>query len=127
MFDSLLSDRNQIVNPGSSDSSVQMTEEEYKKIIENFLLSLSAALKEKGKTLREILKTNIKQAVSKENNMKIDVVNIYQFFNILQEGIGFNIEDEILKGCIFTQYQLDENEEDINLIEMENQIANINN
>ena len=127
MFDSLLSDRNQIVNPGSSDSSVQMTEEEYKKIIENFLLSLSAALKEKGKTLREILKTNIKQAVSKENNMKIDVVNIYQFFNILQEGIGFNIEDEIVKGCIFTQYQLDENEEDINLIEMENQIANINN
>lgn len=127
MFDSLLSDRNQIVNPGSSDSSVQMTEEEYKKIIENFLLSLSAALKEKGKTLREILKTNIKQAVSKENNMKIDVVNIYQFFNILQEGIGFNIEDEIVKGCIFTQYQLDENEEDINLIEMENQIAKINN
>ena len=127
MFDSLLSDRNQIVNPGSSDSSVQMTEEEYKKIIENFLLSLSAALKEKGKTLREILKTNIKQAVSKENNMKIDVVNIYKFFNILQEGIGFNIEDEIVKGCIFTQYQLDENEEDINLIEMENQIANINN
>ena len=127
MFDSLLSDRNQIVNPGSSDSSVQMTEEEYKKIIENFLLSLSAALKEKGKTLREILKTNIKQAVSKENNMKMDVVNIYQFFNILQEGIGFNIEDEIVKGCIFTQYQLDENEEDINLIEMENQIANINN
>ena len=127
MFDSALSDRNQIINPGSSDSSVQMTEEEYKKIIENFLLSLSAALKEKGKTLREILKTNIKQELSKENNMKIDVVNIYKFFTILQEGIGFNIEDEIVKGCIFTQFQLDENEEDINLIEMENQIGKINN
>ena len=77
-------------------------------------------------TVREIVNKAIRKLISKETGIEIEVVNIYQFFNLLSDK-GLQIEDEIIKGCIFTQFQLDENEEDINLLELEKQLEIFNN
>ena len=125
---SIMSNKNEALLPnnGSSDTSVQMTEEEYKKIIETFLSNLYSFLKQKKTTIREIVNKSIRKIISKETGIEIEVVNIYQFFNLLSDK-GLQIEDEIIKGCIFTQFQLDENEEDINLLELEKQLEIFNN
>jgi hypothetical protein len=101
-----------------------MTAEEYKKIIINFNKSLKEYLNKKNNSnIKEILKNNI-NIKNDINNNKINTINVYKFFEILENNLNFKLDDEIIKGCVFTQYQINEKTESINIDDLEKDLNN---
>ena len=121
--ENIINNNNENYNNETS-SSIQMTAEEYKKIIINFNKSLKEYLNKKNNSnIKEILKNNI-NIKNDINNNKINTINVYKFFEILENNLNFKLDDEIIKGCVFTQYQINEKTESINIDDLEKDLNN---
>ena len=95
------------------DDGLTITDEEFKKILNNFLNDLNQKIEEKKIELNELLgEHNIREIEKDGKNMKI--MDIYKFVETLKEN-GINLIDSLVISCIFNRYQINENSEDINI------------
>ena len=95
------------------DDGLTITDEEFKKILNNFLNDLNQKIEEKKIELNELLgEHNIREIEKDGKNMKI--MDIYKFVESLKEN-GINLIDSLVISCIFNRYQINENSEDINI------------
>ena len=95
------------------DDGLTITDEEFKKILNNFLKDLNQKIEEKKIELNELLgEHNIREIEKDGKNMKI--MDIYKFVETLKEN-GINLIDSLVISCIFNRYQINENSEDINI------------
>ena len=124
IFD-IVNDKNNFDNNNEGNDGLSVTEEEFNKIINKFLMDINTFLSEKKLELNSLLEENKK--IMLKNEQEVEVINIYKFIDTLNAK-GFNINDNFIISCIFAKYQFDENLEDININLLENdlKLKNIN-
>ena len=104
----------------NSDDGLTITDEEFKKIMNTFLLDLNKKLEEKNLNLEKMLgEENIKE-IEKEGK-SIKVIDIYKFVEKLKEN-DVNLNDNLVISCIFNRYQINENSENINIYILKNDL-----
>ena len=95
------------------DDGLTITDEEFKKILNNFLNDLNQKIEEKKIELNELLgEHNIREIEKDGKNMKI--MDIYKFVESLKEN-GINLINSLVICCIYNRYQINEKSEDINI------------
>ena len=104
----------------NSDDGLTITDEEFKKIMNTFLLDLNKKMEEKNLDLEKMLgEENIKE-IEKEGK-SIKVIDIYKFVEKLKEN-DVNLNDNLVISCIFNRYQINENSENININILKNDL-----
>ncbi len=102
------------------EDGLTITDEEFKKIMNNFLNDLNQKMEEKKIKLNEFLgEDNIREIEKEGKTMKI--MDIYKFVEKLREN-GINLIDSLIISCIFNRYQINENYEDININALQNDL-----
>ena len=102
------------------EDGLTITDEEFKKIMNNFLNDLNQKMEEKKIKLNEFLgEDNIREIEKEGKTMKI--MDIYKFVEKLREN-GINLIDSLIISCIFNRYQINENSEDININALQNDL-----
>jgi hypothetical protein len=107
-----------------ANDGLSITDEDYKKIISNFVKDFNKLLKEKNMRIEQLLGEDNINMIVKEGK-EINLINIYTFIDKLREK-GLQLNDNLVISCIFARYQLDENLEDIDLNLLENDLQQIN-
>ena len=104
----------------NSDDGLTITDEEFKKIMNTFLLDLNKKIEEKNLDLEKMLgEENIKE-IEKEGK-SIKVIDIYKFVEKLKEN-DVNLNDNLVISCVFNRYQINENSENININILKNDL-----
>ena len=104
----------------NDDDGLTITDEEFKKIMNAFLLDLNNKIEEKNLELEKILgEENIKE-IEKEGK-SVKVIDIYKFVEKLKEN-EVSLNDNLVISCIFNRYQINENTEDININALKNDL-----
>jgi CCR4-NOT transcription complex subunit 6 len=106
-----------------ANDGLSITDEDYKKIISNFVKDFNKLLKEKNMRIEQLLGEDNINMIVKEGK-EINLINIYTFIDKLREK-GLQLNDNLVISCIFARYQLDENQEDIDLNLLENDLQQI--
>jgi hypothetical protein len=106
-----------------ANDGLSITDEDYKKIISNFVKDFNKLLKEKNMRIDQLLGEDNINMIVKEGK-EINLINIYTFIDKLREK-GLQLNDNLVISCIFARYQLDENQEDIDLNLLENDLQQI--
>ena len=102
------------------EDGLTITDEEFKKIMNNFLNDLNQKMEEKKIKLNEFLgEDNIREIENEGKTTKI--MDIYKFVEKLREN-GINLIDSLIISCIFNRYQINENSEDININALQNDL-----
>ncbi len=96
-------------NNDSDESGIEITTEEYLKIVEGILIELTNKMYQKKLTLEEIFQPFITELAYKEKNLKVNILELKYLVNILHDELEINL-DSVDIYCLFTKFKVDENE-----------------
>lgn len=109
----------------SDESGIEITTEEYLKIVEGILIELTNKLYQKHLTIEDIFKPFVTQIENKEKKTKVNILDLKYLVNILHDELEINL-DSVDIYCLFTKFKVDENETE-EIIDFEKFKAEINN
>lgn len=95
----------------SDESGIEITTEEYLKIVEGILIEMSNKLYQKKLTIEELFKPFLGVVINNENQAKTYHLELKYLVNVLHDELGINL-DSVDVYCLFTKFKLDENEID---------------
>ena len=104
----------------NDDDGLTITDEEFKKIMNAFLLDLNKKIEENNIELEQILGEENIREIEKEGK-SVKVIDIYKFIEKLKEN-EVSLNDNLVISCIFNRYQINENIEDININALKNDL-----
>lgn len=96
-------------NNDSDESGIEITTEEYLKIVEGILIELTNKLYQKRLTLEELFKEFVSVVENKEKKSKNKILDLKYLVNILHDELEINL-DSVDIYCLFTKFKVDENE-----------------
>jgi len=108
----------------SDESGIEITTEEYLKIVEGILIDMTNKLYQKRLNFEEIFKPYVTQIENKDKKTKFNILELKYFVNILHDELELNL-DSVDIYCIFTKFKVDENETE-EIIDFEKLKAELN-
>ena len=108
----------------SDESGIEITTEEYLKIVEGILIELTNKMYQKNLTVEEIFKPYITVIENKEKKTKFNILDLKYLVNILHDELEINL-DSVDIYCLFTKFKLEENETE-EIIDFDKFVAEIN-
>jgi len=93
----------------SDESGIEITTEEYLKIVEGILIELTNKMYQKNLTVEEIFKPFLTEIHNKEKDLKINILELKYLVNILHDELDINL-DSVDIYCLFTKFKVDGNE-----------------
>ena len=109
----------------SDESGIEITTEEYLKIVEGILVELTNKLYQKRLTLEALFKPYVTHIENKEKKSKVSILDLKYVVNILHDELEINL-DSVDIYCLFTKFKVDENETE-EVIDFEKFQSEINN
>ena len=109
----------------SDESGIEITTEEYLKIVEGILIELANKMHQKNLTIEEIFSEFISVVENKQKNSKTNILELKYLVNILHEELAIKL-DSVDIYCLFTKFKVDENEIE-EIIDFDKLVVEINN
>lgn len=105
LFDIFDNDLNDSKMNEKTETDIEISQEEYTRIITELVINVNEYLLKNKKSLREVLINSIKTIESEEKNQGFDVINIEDFLDELKK-IKIEIVNELEIYCLFNRYKV---------------------
>jgi len=96
----------------TDESGIEITTEEYLKIVEGILIELTNKLYQKNLNIEDLFKSFLGVCEIKETNSKIYLLELKYLVNILHDELEMKL-DSVDIYCLYTKFKFEETEEEI--------------